>query len=182
MAGALVLVVGPSGAGKDTLINAARSELAADPRFAFPRRTVTRDAVAALEDHDSVTPEAFERMEREGAFALSWRAHGLGYGIPSAILQSIAAGRVVDVNGSRTMAETARRTIPQTRVLLVEATPAVRAARLGGRGRETAEDIARRLEREVPDRLSGAVRVDNSGSLESGTAAFLRALRTITAE
>jgi ribose 1,5-bisphosphokinase len=181
MAGSLVLVVGPSGAGKDTLITAARTALAADPRFVFPRRTITRDAVAALEDHDSVSPEAFDRLEGEDAFALSWRAHGLSYGIPRTILEAIAAGQVVVVNGSRAIAETARRTIPETTILLVEATPAVRAARLAGRGRETAAEVARRLEREVPDALPGAIRVDNSGELAAGTAAFLAALRSLAA-
>ena len=180
MAGALVLVVGPSGAGKDTLINAARAALAGDPRFDFPRRTITRHAVAALEDHDSVSEEAFDRLEREGAFALSWRAHGLSYGIPRDILDAIAADRVVVVNGSRAMAETARYAIPATQILLVEATPSVRALRLAGRGRETSDEIARRLEREVPDPLPDAIRVDNSGPLASGVAAFLAALHAIT--
>ena len=79
----LVLVVGPSGAGKDTLINAAREALAGDRRFAFPRRVVTRPAVAALEDHDSVTRAEFALQEANGAYALSWEAHGLHYGLPA---------------------------------------------------------------------------------------------------
>ena len=179
MAGSLVLVVGPSGAGKDTLITAARHELGADPRFVFPRRIITREAVAALEDHDSVSPEAFERLARDGAFALNWQAHGLSYGIPRTILDALAAGRVVIVNGSRAIAETACRTIPQTRILLVEATPAVRAARLATRGRESAAEIAKRLEREVPDVLPDAIRIDNSGGLAAGTASFLAAVRSL---
>ena len=79
MAGRLVLVVGPSGAGKDTLIAAGRAALGEDPRFVFPRRVVTRPAVAALEDHESVSPEAFAAARQAGAFALDWEAHGLCY-------------------------------------------------------------------------------------------------------
>lgn len=173
----LVLVVGPSGAGKDTLINAARAVLTGDPRFVFPRRVVTRQAVTALEDHDSVTPTEFAVQEANGAYALSWEAHGLRYGLPASIKADIAAGRVVVMNGSRAMVAAAREQFPGTIALLVEASPAVRAQRLAGRGRETAAEIEARLAREVSAPLPDAVRVDNSGDVGEGTARFLAALR-----
>ncbi|MBN9309568.1 MAG: phosphonate metabolism protein/1,5-bisphosphokinase (PRPP-forming) PhnN, partial [Devosia sp.] len=75
--GALVLVVGPSGAGKDTLIGAAKTALAGDPRFTFPRRVVTRQAMVELEDHDSIDAVEFSRQKLRGAYALDWEAHGL---------------------------------------------------------------------------------------------------------
>ena len=177
MDGWLVLVVGPSGAGKDTLIAAAKGALADDPRVVFPRRVITRSAVAALEDHDSVSAERFAAMRAAGDFALDWQAHGLCYGLPASLLDDLLAGRTVVVNGSRAVvAETARR-FPNVRVLLVEAAPEVRAARLAGRGRESAEEIRRRLAREVATPLPGAIRIDNSGALRDATAAFLAALR-----
>ncbi len=176
----LVLVVGPSGAGKDTLIGAARAALAGDARFVFPRRVVTRPAVAALEDHDSVSDAVFAQNQRNGAYALSWAAHGLHYGLPRGIIDDIAAGRVVVVNGSRAMVGAAVAEFAGTQVLLVEATPEVRASRLSGRGRESAADVAARLAREVPADLPGARRIDNSGALEDGVARFVGALREFT--
>lgn len=173
----LVLVVGPSGAGKDTLINAAKDALARDPRFVFPRRVVTREAVASLEDHDSVTRAEFALREANGAYALSWEAHGLRYGLPARIVDDIAAGRVVVMNGSRAMVASAKAKFPGTIAVLVEATPAVRAKRLAGRGRETAAEVEARLAREVDAPLPDAVRVDNSGDVAAGATRFLAALR-----
>ena len=176
MAGSLVLVVGPSGAGKDTLIAAARRVLANNPRFVFPKRDVTRPATATVEDHESVSANEFEKRRRAGAYALSWEAHGLGYGLPARIVGDIAAGKIVVCNGSRAIVEHAAEQFPRTRVLLIDAAPEVRAARLAGRGRESATEIAARLRREAPEAPAGAIPIDNSGPLERGTKAFIDAL------
>jgi len=176
MAGRLVLVVGPSGAGKDTLIAAAKTALAGDDRYVFPKRIITRHAVPTTEDHDSVSPERFAELKQAGAFALDWEAHGLTYGLPARLNEDLAAGRTVVVNGSRAAVKEARRRFAALTVLLIDASTEVRSARLAGRGRETASEIAERLGREVPDALPGAVRVDNSGALADGVAAFLAAL------
>lgn len=66
--GALVLVVGPSGSGKDTLIGMAHAQLSHDRRFIFPRRVITRIAHIDAEDHDTLTPEDFETARRAGHF------------------------------------------------------------------------------------------------------------------
>jgi phosphonate metabolism protein PhnN/1,5-bisphosphokinase (PRPP-forming) len=179
MAGVLVLVVGPSGAGKDTLIAGARAALAADERYFFPRRIITRDVVAELEDHDTVTPEAFELARRRSAYALDWEAHGLLYAIPATIEGALVVGRVVVANVSRQILTAAREKYPRTEVLLVTARPEVRAARLAARGRESAEDIAARLAREgepVPRGLMPTI-IDNSGALEVSLRGMLMTLR-----
>ena len=181
MAGRLVLVVGPSGAGKDTLIAAGKAALADDPRFVFPRRVVTRPAMAALEDHDSVSREAFAAAKAAGAYALDWEAHGLCYGLPASLVEDLRAGRVVVFNGSRAMVAAAQGKFPGTQVVLIEATPEVRAQRLAGRGRESAAEVAARLQREVPEIPPGAVRIDNSGALDDGIGRFVAALRAIEA-
>ena len=168
----LVLVVGPSGAGKDTLLDAARAALADDPRFRFVRRVITRPADAGGEAHEAVTEAAFSMR----AFALAWQAHGLRYGIPDDIVADLAAGRVVVANVSRSVIAEAAARFP---VLVIEITapPAVLATRLAMRGRESAADVTARLARTVAFADGMPIEtVMNDATVEAGTARFLAVL------
>ncbi len=168
----LLLVVGPSGAGKDTLLNAARGALAGDLRFRFVRRVITRPADPSGEDHEPITEAAFAQRD----FALQWQAHGLHYGIPADIAVDLAAGLVVVANVSRAIIADAADHFP-VRVIEVTAPPHILAARLAGRGREAATDIAARLTRTVP--MPAAVAAEtvlNDAIREVGVARFLDAL------
>src|SRR5258708_37970574 len=107
--GTLILVVGPSGAGKDTLIAGARAALNGDARFVFPRRAITRSQLAGGEDNETMTPGAFAAAVAAGAFALPWRAHGLRYGLPLAIEAARGQGRHVVANVPRSGVAHARR-------------------------------------------------------------------------
>lgn len=170
-AGALVAVVGPSGAGKDTLIGHARAALAADRAFLFARRLVTRHA-NAFEDHDTIDEGAFSAgHEGGGGFALSWRAHGLGYALPAEIGEAAARGTIVVCNLSRGVLAEARRRFPRLAVVEVTAPPEVLAARLSARGREGAAAIAARLAREAsmqPRLVADLVIVNDRPLAESG--------------
>jgi ribose 1,5-bisphosphokinase len=136
--GTLVLVVGPSGAGKDSLIAWCRTQLADDPGVVFPRRIVTRPADTDAEDHDVASEAEFAAALARGAFALHWRAHGLGYGIPATIAADLGAGRNVVVNVSRAVLDEARERFPPVRIAVVTAPPEVLAERLRRRNREEA--------------------------------------------
>lgn len=173
----LILVVGPSGAGKDTLMDAARAQLGPDPAFRFVRREITRPEAAGGEEHIAVSEADFTARVAAGAYALHWRAHGLGYGIPADIERDLAAGRVVVANVSRGVLTEAAGRYP-TRVLQITAPVEVLAPRLAARGRETAEDIAARIRREValPAGLE-VVTVQNIGTPAEGAAAVLAVLR-----
>ncbi|MGF1454563.1 MAG: phosphonate metabolism protein/1,5-bisphosphokinase (PRPP-forming) PhnN [Alphaproteobacteria bacterium] len=177
--GTLFLVVGPSGAGKDTLMDGARAILSACPRFRFARRVITRGAAAGGEDHDAVTPEEFSDLEAAGAFCLSWSAHGLSYGVPAGAARDIAAGRHVVVNVSRRVIGEAQARFSPLETILVTASRDVLAQRLAARGREDAETIAGRLARTVegPPDGPGVHVVRNEGPVSDGIAAFLDALR-----
>lgn len=173
----LVVVVGPSGAGKDTLMARAREMLGGDDRFRFVRREITRPAEAGGEDHVAVTPAQFAARRDAGAYALWWEAHGLGYGIPADVADDLAARRVVIANISRAKIAEAALKFP-TLALEITAPAQVLAARLAARGRETADDIARRLAREValPEGVRVA-RVMNDRSPEEGAAEVVRVLK-----
>lgn len=174
----LVLIVGPSGVGKDALISYCRSGLAGVEAVVFPRRAVTRAAGAGGEDHDTISEGEFARRAAAGGFSLSWRAHGLGYGVPATIENELAAGRTVVVNVSRSIVDEARGRYRPLTVVSVVASPDILAVRLRGRGRETDEDIVRRLERAASVEVDGpdVVRLDNSGALETAGEALLRLL------
>ena len=177
----LVGVVGPSGAGKDTLMDGARAALAGDARCVFARRVITRPADAGGEDHLPATAADFARMREQGDFALWWNAHGLSYGIPARIAAEVGQGRVVVANLSRGVLAEAAARFPLL-VLEITAPLELRAARLAARGRESVEDVARRLSREAPLPEGLDIRrVVNDGSPEQGIAAVLAVLRAAMA-
>ena len=173
--GRLVLVVGPSGAGKDTLIDLARAACHNDPSVVFPRRVITR--AAAGEPHDSMDAEAFERAARAGAFALAWEAHDLRYGIRADIDADIRAGRTVVCNVSRTIVDQARARYAEVRVVLVTAPAEVLMARLATRARGSDGDLAKRLAR--GDAFAGVAAdcvIENVGAPEDCAAALMSAI------
>ncbi|MDR6292327.1 thymidine phosphorylase [Inquilinus ginsengisoli] len=178
--GIFFLVVGPSGSGKDTLIDGARAILAPSGRYHFARRVITRPSGAAGEDHDGTTEEAFAALEQQGRFLITWQAHGLHYGLPIELLEACRQGRHVIANGSRSAVPALAERVPRLVLVEVSAPAAVLARRIAGRGREAGADIAARLARPAPD-LSAAfaggvrvVRVANDGTPEAGIAAFVR--------
>lgn len=179
--GCFVAIVGPSGAGKDSLIAYARQALAGDSHFMFVRRMVTR-AGNAFEDHDTIDRDAFAKGHAEGSFALSWLAHGLGYAVPADTVAAVEQGAVAICNLSRAALSDAQARFPRVQIVSVTVPVDVLATRLAARGRETAEAIAERLNREgacdVAFKADLTLRNDRALS-ETGEelVAFLRGLR-----
>jgi ribose 1,5-bisphosphokinase len=79
MNGRLIYVMGPSGAGKDSLLDFARNRLQAEP-ILFAHRYITRPSGNG-EAHVELSVEEFEARSTLGLFALEWSSHGLRYGI-----------------------------------------------------------------------------------------------------
>lgn len=175
--GRLFVVVGPSGAGKDTLL---RAVVERHGSLHLVRRVITRPETAGGEEFEGVSEAEFARRLAAGDFIFHWRAHGLSYGIPKTELAGIANGQDVVFNGSRTMLTEAQRAFPGLTIVHVTARPDVLATRLAARGRERPAEIEARLARArigLPAGLRNVVAVDNSGTVETGAEALHAALR-----
>lgn len=173
-----IAVVGPSGAGKDSLIDAARARLGPEGPIRFVRRAITRPADAGGEDHEALSDADFAARRAAGDFALHWDAHGLRYGIPADVDRTLASGRSVLANLSRAAIPDLRRRYAVRRILVVTAPAPVLAARLAARGRETVAEIEARLRRapaEVPTGSDVRV-VQNAGELADAVDTFVAAL------
>lgn len=144
--GRFVLIVGPSGAGKDTLIAGARTACAEAANVAFPRRVVTR-AISDAEDHDSLDVADFGRAVKNGKFALWWEAHGHKYGVLNSVDVAIRAGSVVVTNVSRAIVSAVRQRYAHVETVLVTAPPDVLTSRLARRLRQTDGSLTQRVKR-----------------------------------
>ena len=183
MDGRLIYLMGPSGAGKDSLIEAARESLRALD-CEVVRRVITRSAESAGEDAVGVSREEFAHLIGEGRFALCWNANGLDYGIPIAIDQWLREGRDVLVNGSRGHLPQALRRYPTLLPVLLTVKEDVLRERLLRRGRESLSEIDSRLHRNglfAAERSIGETPIhllDNSGELSTTVGELLSLIRT----
>lgn len=179
----LIAVVGPSGVGKDSLIAAAQTDIGPDGGILFVRRSITRPANPDAEDHDAMTPDAFDAARTAGQFAVTWEAHGLSYGLPVSALHHVEAGGAAIANCSRRALSGVIEVFPAVQVVNIVADPAVIAERLKNRGREDAEAVQRRASRAINE-FAGqkqSIEIDNSGSLADAADRFVDAIRKIAA-
>ena len=177
--GCFFFIVGPSGAGKDSLIDGARKRLPAE-NFIYARRVITRPAGSPGEDHEACTTEQFLARQANQEFLIAWQAHGLHYGLSAQLKQELASGRHVIANGSRAMIAQLAQQIPSLIVVEITAPAEVLMSRLVARGREKPDDVAKRLARktqEFPSQVE-VIRVTNDLTLEVGIERFVAALLT----
>ena len=151
--GRLVLVVGPSGAGKDTLLGLAKAACADDGNVVFPRRVITREA-SASEENEEVSIGTFQEALMRGQYAMHWEAHGHRYALSRTIDDDIRAGRTIVVNVSRTVIGAVRRAYADVVVVSITAPPNVLADRIAMRARSSDGTIESRLRRTVEDDAS----------------------------
>jgi ribose 1,5-bisphosphokinase len=184
MSASLIYVTGPSGVGKDSLLNWLRAyvqSLQTRPALHFAQRTITRGLDMSNEDHAPVTVDEFARLEQAGAFALHWQAHGLHYGVRNE--EVFGRDGWVIVNGSRAYAAQARALFPGLTVLHVSAPEAVVRARLTARQRETAPEVEARIQRSQSAGIAPApedLHIVNAGTLDATAKALCKLLQART--
>ncbi|NOJ39256.1 phosphonate metabolism protein/1,5-bisphosphokinase (PRPP-forming) PhnN [Bradyrhizobium australiense] len=175
--GRLILVVGPSGAGKDTLLGLARAACAEDSNIVFPRRVITREA-SASEENEEVSIGAFQEALTRGEYAMHWEAHGHCYALSRAIDDEICAGRTIVANVSRTVIGAMRRAYADVVVVSITAPPNVLAERLAMRQRSSDGRLEARLGRTVEDAAAAPdVTVVNTGSAEYHSRQLVRVIK-----
>lgn len=176
--------MGPSGAGKDSLLNGLRQDMAGMntplPLY-FAQRTITRSHLQSNEDHEAVDASKFEFLLQSNAFAMNWFANGLHYGVRHHQLAPMSLGMWVMVNGSRAYLKEAKLRFPGLTVLHITAPTEVLRARLLARGRENEQDIDARLSRSQSiDLEPHDLCVSNGGSLLDSQVLLKNALQRLT--
>ena len=197
--GWFVAIVGPSGAGKDTIINAVHQALKNNPEFLFVRRTITRKAgINSFNDHDDtsqdignednigVSLEQFLELSEKASFSLQWFAHGIHYALPIGIVDEVHKGKIVIANVSRAELEHAKELFGKVFVIEINAPIGILKERLISRKREKITDIEERLERaNIPIHLPGGAKycyIDNSGNINSSVDEVLSILQKLSSE
>ena len=179
--GPLILVVGPSGAGKDTLLGLARMACADESNIIFARRLVTREA-SSFEDNEQLSPDAFQAAVERGDFAIHWEAHGHRYGLPRAIDDEIRSGRTVVANVSRTVVDSVRRAYCNVLVVSITAPPDVLARRLAMRARNSDGVREHRLQRAVAESRGPDQPLVNVGNAELHASQLVQIIRGLSGE
>jgi ribose 1,5-bisphosphokinase len=164
----LFYIIGPSGAGKDTLINYARKMINGSENVIFAHRYITRPPYTGNENHICLSNEEFQHRVNANLFAMHWESHGNFYGIGREIDSWMESGFNVVVNGSRQYLPVARQICPDMDVILVIASEEIINQRLANRGREEAEEIKKRVARtsEISADLENCIKLQNESAIE----------------
>ncbi|RDI97683.1 phosphonate metabolism protein/1,5-bisphosphokinase (PRPP-forming) PhnN [Dyella solisilvae] len=179
--GRLYYVMGPWGAGKDSVIEWARVN---GPSYdvAYAHRYVTPSLESLGGNHVALTPVEFDLRERRGLFALTWQAHGLRCGLGKEIEHWLRQGVDVLVNGSRGAFPSAQARFNDMVPVLITASRESIVSRMLSSGPEAAEQIDQRLARHdsyvVPEKT---VTIVNEGNLPEAGMSLLKAIRNHSA-
>ena len=175
--GKIITVVGPSGVGKDTLIQNAKKILP----FYFPKRIITRlENEKENEDFISVSLEEFRDKKKRGEFSLFWEAHEIHYGIPISIDQKINEGNIVIFNGSREAIPLIKRKFSELKIIHIHADKKVLEKRLLLRGRESLDQIKLRLNRQNFQINKDAIVINNNKLISLVLKEFIEKINLIS--
>lgn len=176
----IVLLVGASGTGKDSLLRISRQHFHQHPDIIFIRRYITRPP-DENEDNYYLDTTAFSCLRQQNFFLSHWQAHGNHYGIGHHQIQDHGLS-ICSV--SRTVIQDVEKLFPG-RVTVIEVTlpPGILGTRLHQRGREDEGAITKRLVRaEIHTTANRLIRFDNSEPLESTGPKFTRLLTLLKTE
>lgn len=172
----IVLIVGPSGVGKDTLLKGAKKELKNDINFV--KRYITRKPDKS-EKNFYLDEYAFEILKHNSLFVSTWNAHENFYGIAKNTIKnglniiSISRSKIEDFEKIYNDVYTINITVPKDEL----------RNRLLIRKRESEEEIEKRLNRTYKKIVAkNLIEFDNSGNIEESINKFIKTLKKIDSE
>lgn len=178
--GRLIVVLGASGSGKDTLIRYVRERVTEDDKVLFAHRYITRPAHVGGENHISLSSDEFQLRLSAGLFALDWTSHGYRYAVGNEVNSWLASGFNVVVNGSRAHLAETLASFDNALVVRVDTSTQHLRRRLEKRQRENEKEVAGRLERAERYAMvdcPGIVVLNNDGPVDHAGERMLRLCR-----
>ncbi|WP_044418892.1 AAA family ATPase [Halarcobacter anaerophilus] len=170
----IILIVGASGVGKDSLLKSLKGKI----NINFVKRYITREP-DQNENNYYIDDEAFHRLKKDDFFISTWEAHTNKYAIAKnqivdgLNLISISRGAIKDFEGKFEYVTTINITIPKEQLF----------QRLKNRARESDEEIQKRIDRSYTlIDAKNLIEFDNSKSIEESTQDFINLIQQIANE
>ena len=173
--GVIVLVVGNSGSGKDSIISEVVKRFPSNLKeIHLTQRYITRPS-SKTEDNIAITPKIFKEMSLQKKFALEWHIYDLDYGVPIDIDDWLKKGHPVIVNVSRTIVKKARSIYRNILVVFIKVPFEITFQRIKERARESGKQLQERIQRAKDNQTfpDADFIVDNSGELEIAIDQFI---------
>lgn len=143
----LYFLVGPSGVGKDTLLNHLKQNQYSEKQPLVAHRYITRPVRDNDENHVELSESEFNRRKQVGLFLFDWESHGYQYAIGREVKKWRKSGFNVILNGSRKYLKKAREIHPTLTPIWMTVSDDVLRQRLIGRGRENPTELEARIQR-----------------------------------
>ncbi len=165
----LYFLVGPSGVGKDTLLNHLKKNQYSDHQPLVAHRYITRPVREGDENHIELSDFDFYQRKEAGLFLFDWESHGNKYAIGKEARKWVKQGQNVIVNGSRNYLASALKIYAKTTPIWITVSEQILRERLAQRGRETEEEIELRIKRNrelESKKMDNCVYINNDQSVE----------------
>lgn len=143
----VVLISGPSGVGKDTIIKGAMEKLPNSQKALSHTTRKMREGEVSGQDYYFISQAEFDEMKKRGEFAFGTDYVGQSYGGKSAEIKAKRKGGVVFLNTSSFVAHRIKELYGKNAVLIFIKPPSELAIkeRLLQRGTEKAAEVEKRL-------------------------------------